>query len=42
MVVQQLDLYDGPNLHLNSDYSASDIPIPKGVGPYGGKVLLTN
>ena len=30
MVVQQLDLYDGPNLHLNSDYSASDIPIPEG------------
>jgi Flp pilus assembly protein TadG len=42
LVLQQLDLYDGPNLHLNSDYSASDIPLPQGVGPYGGKVSLTN
>jgi hypothetical protein len=42
MVVQQLDLYDGPNLYLNSDYGASDIPVPRGVGPFGGKVSLTN
>jgi hypothetical protein len=42
MVVQQLDLYDGPNLYLNSDYGASDIPVPKGVGPYGGKVVLAD
>jgi len=42
MVLQQLDLYDGPNLYLNSDYSATDIPLPQGVGPYGGKVSLTN
>ncbi len=42
MVVQQLDLYEGPNLYLNTDYSASDVPIPQGVGPYGGKVMLTN
>ena len=25
-----------------TDYSASDVPIPQGVGPYGGKVMLTN
>lgn len=42
LVVQQLDLYEGPNLVLNTDYRASDVPIPEGVGPYGGKVLLTN
>jgi Flp pilus assembly protein TadG len=42
MVVQQLTLYEGPNLYLNTDYSASDVPIPQGVGPYGGKVMLTN
>ncbi len=42
MVVQQLDLYEGPNLFLNTDYSASDIPVPKGVGPYGAKVILAN
>jgi len=41
LVVQQLDLYEGPNLALNTDYRATDVPIPEGVGPYGGKVLLT-
>ena len=42
LVVQQLDLYEGPNLVLNTDYRATDVPIPEGVGPYGGKILLTN
>ena len=42
MVVQQLDLYDGPNLYLNSDYGATEIPVPKGVGPYGAPVMLAN
>ena len=42
LVVQQLDLYDGPNLYLNSDYGATEIPVPKGVGPYGAPVMLTN
>jgi hypothetical protein len=42
LVVQQLDLYEGPNLYLNTDYGATDVPVPEGVGPYGGKVMLTN
>ena len=42
LVVRQLDLYSGPNLVLNTNYGGSDIPVPRGVGPYGGKVLLTN
>jgi hypothetical protein len=42
MVVQQLDLYEGPNLYLNTDYAGSDIPTPQGLGPYGGKVMLTH
>ncbi|MGZ3408767.1 MAG: pilus assembly protein [Xanthobacteraceae bacterium] len=42
LVVQQLDLYSGPNLILNSDYGASEIPVPPGVGNYGGKVVLAN
>jgi Flp pilus assembly protein TadG len=41
LVVQQLDLYDGPNLVLNSDYGASDVPVPAGVGPKGGATILT-
>ena len=42
LVVRQIDLHAGPNLYLNSDYSASDVPVPKGVGPYGSNVMLTN
>jgi hypothetical protein len=42
IVVRALHLYDGPRLILNSDYSASDVPVPNGVGPYGGTVALTN
>jgi Flp pilus assembly protein TadG len=41
LVVQRIDLHDGPNLVLNSDYSATEVPVPKGVGPVG-QVLLTN
>jgi hypothetical protein len=42
LMVQQLDLYSGPNLVLNSDYGASEIPVPMGVGPYDGNVVLSN
>jgi putative Flp pilus-assembly TadE/G-like protein len=41
LVVRRIDLHDGPNLVLNSDYSATEVPVPKGVGPVG-QVLLTN
>jgi Flp pilus assembly protein TadG len=42
LVVQRIDLHSGPNLILNSDYSASDVPVPPGVGPYGNSIKLTN
>jgi hypothetical protein len=42
LVVQRIDLHDGPNLFLNSDYGASEVPVPKGLGPYGSNVILTN
>lgn len=42
LVVKQLHLYSGPNLILNTDYSASTVPVPMGVGPYGAKVFLSN
>jgi hypothetical protein len=41
MVVRRIDLHDGPNLVLNSDYSATDVPVPQGVGMVG-KAMLTN
>ena len=40
IVVRQLDLNDGPNLYLNSDYGGTDIPVPDGVGPKTGNTSL--
>jgi Flp pilus assembly protein TadG len=42
LVVNQLHLYSGPNLILNTDYSATDVPVPMGVGPFGAKIFLSN
>jgi Flp pilus assembly protein TadG len=42
LVVRRIDLHSGPNLILNSDYSATDVPVPPGVGPYGNSVQLSN
>ncbi len=42
LVVNQLHLYSGPNLVLNSDYSATEVPVPPGIGPYGAKIFLSN
>ena len=33
IVARQVELFDGPNLYLNTNYSGSDIPVPQGVGP---------
>lgn len=42
IVVNKLDLYDGPVLTLNSNYSGSPVPVPAGLGPIGAKqVTLT-
>lgn len=42
LVVKRLNLYSGPNLVLNTDYSATDVPVPMGVGPYAARIFLTN
>lgn len=42
LVVKQLHLYSGPNLILNTDYSATEVPVPMGVGPFGAKIFLSN
>lgn len=41
IVARRLDLFEGPNLYLNSNYAGSDIPVPQGVGPIGGSVSLS-
>ncbi|MCI5046888.1 MAG: hypothetical protein MRY59_05260, partial [Aquisalinus sp.] len=30
------------SLFLNTDYSATDVPVPEGVGPVNGSIYLTN
>ncbi|MCJ2108347.1 pilus assembly protein TadG-related protein [Methylobacterium sp. E-041] len=41
IVAAQVNLYEGPNLYLNANYDATSVPVPKGVGPISGKLLLT-
>ena len=41
IVAQQINLYEGPNLVLNANYGATSVPVPKGVGPVTGRLLLT-
>ena len=41
IIVSRLELFAGPHLVLNTDYSATDVPVPDGVGNLSGKVLLT-
>lgn len=32
IVARQVELFDGPNLYLNTNYSGADVPVPAGVG----------
>ncbi len=41
VVAQQVNLYEGPNLYLNANYDQTSVPVPKGVGPISGKLLLS-
>lgn len=40
IVADRIDIL-GAELVVNSDYGATDIPVPAGVGPTGGKVTLS-
>ena len=33
IVARTVEIFDGPNWSSNSDYEATDVPVPKGVGP---------
>ncbi|GJE58277.1 hypothetical protein MPOCJGCO_0356 [Methylobacterium trifolii] len=41
VVAQQVNLYEGPNLYLNANYNGTSVPVPKGVGPVAGRLLLS-
>jgi Flp pilus assembly protein TadG len=40
IVARRLVLRRRPNLFLNADYDATDVPVPEGVGPVGGNIFL--
>ena len=40
IVANRVELFEGPNLYLNTNYASTDIPLPKGVGPQSGQVTL--
>ena len=42
IVARSVKLSGGPTLTLNTDYAATTVPVPDGVGPVGGQVALRN
>jgi Flp pilus assembly protein TadG len=40
IVANRVELFEGPNLFLNTDYASTDIPLPKGIGPQGQVALV--
>ncbi len=41
IIVNQLKVDLNSRLVINADYDATDIPVPEGVGPVGGNIVLT-
>lgn len=41
VVARQINLFKGSTLILNANYAASPVPVPKGLGPVAGRILLT-
>lgn len=41
VVALGIKLAAGPEFVLNSDYDGTDVPVPAGVGPVGGNIVLT-
>ncbi len=41
IIVRELQVENGPEIHLNSDYAGSDIPVPDGIAGESGRVFLT-
>lgn len=40
VIARTVEIFDGPDLVLNSDYNATNVPVPKGVGPIGSTITL--
>lgn len=40
IVASQIEMISGPELFLNANYGATDVPVPQGVGPVSGRAQL--
>lgn len=40
IVARKIHIEHRTELHINADYDATDIPVPDGLGPVGGNVIL--
>ena len=40
VIANRIELAKKPNLYLNADYGSTDVPVPSGVGPVGGNIVL--
>ena len=41
IIANRIELSKAPNIYLNTDYADTDVPVPSGVGPVGGNIVLT-
>ena len=41
IIAHQIETGNGPELEINSDFSASTIPVPEGIAPSSGQPILT-
>ena len=41
IISHQIESGNGPEIEINSDYSASTIPVPEGIAPSSGQPILT-
>ncbi|MGI9414082.1 MAG: pilus assembly protein TadG-related protein [Hyphomicrobiales bacterium] len=40
VIANRIELAKKPNLYLNADYGSTDVPVPSGIGPVGGNIVL--
>ena len=41
VIARRMEMGDGPTFHLNTDYGATDVPVPDGIGPVGNNIVLS-
>ncbi len=41
VVARRIDLSQAPRLVINTNYGGTDVPVPKGLGPWSASAALT-